>query len=59
MFGELGIPVTGVLTGAEIGAMNDDALRARVEDVNLFARANPQQKNRVLLALKARGHVVG
>ena len=59
VFGELGIPVTGVLTGAEIGAMNDDALRARVEDVNLFARANPQQKNRVLLALKARGHVVG
>ena len=32
---------------------------ARVEDVNLFCRANPQQKNRVLLALKARGHVVG
>ena len=59
VFGELGIEVTGVLTGAEIGAMNDDALRARVEDVNLFARANPQQKNRVLLALKARGHVVG
>ena len=59
VFGELGIAVTGVLTGAEIGAMNDDALRARVEDVNLFARANPQQKNRVLLALKARGHVVG
>ena len=59
VFGELGIPVTGVLIGAEIGAMNDDALRARVEDVNLFARANPQQKNRVLLALKARGHVVG
>ncbi|MGD9775270.1 magnesium-translocating P-type ATPase [Diaphorobacter sp.] len=59
VFAELGIEVTGVLTGAEIGAMNDDALRARVEDVNLFARANPQQKNRVLLALKARGHVVG
>ncbi len=56
---ELGIPVTGALTGPEIGAMNDDALRARVEAVNLFCRANPQQKNRVLLALKARGRVVG
>jgi len=56
---ELGMPASGVLTGAEIAAMNDDALRARVEDVNLFCRANPQQKNRVLLALKARGHVVG
>ena len=57
--GELGMEVAGVLTGAQIEAMNDDALRARVADVNLFARANPQQKTRVLLALKARGHVVG
>ncbi len=56
---ELGIAIKGVLSGAEIAAMNDDALRARVEDVTLFCRANPQQKNRVLLALKARGHVVG
>jgi len=56
---EFGIAVTGVLLGSEIAAMNDDALRARVEDVNLFCRANPQQKNRVLLALKGRGHVVG
>jgi len=57
--GELGLAVTGVLTGAQIEAMNDDALRAGVASVNLFARANPQQKTRVLLALKARGHVVG
>ncbi len=56
---ELGIPVYGVLTGSEIAAMNDDALRVRVEEVNLFCRANPQQKNRVLRALKSRGHVVG
>lgn len=59
VFAELGMEVTGVLTGMELAAMNDDALRARVESVNLFARANPQQKNRVLLALKSRGHVVG
>ncbi len=57
--GELGIPVVGVLTGAEIQEMSDEALRARVEQVNLFCRANPAQKNRVILALKARGHVVG
>ena len=59
VFSELGIEVSGVLSGAEIAAMNDDALCARVEEVNLFCRPNPQQKNRVLLALKARGHVVG
>ena len=56
---QLGIPIDGVLTGIEVAAMNDDALRARVEGVNLFCRVNPSQKNRIILALKARGHVVG
>ena len=56
---ELGVPIDGVLTGTEVAAMNDDALRARVESVNLFCRVNPSQKNRIILALKARGHVVG
>ena len=56
---QLGVPIRGLLTGSDIAAMNDDALRARVEDVNLFCRVNPSQKNRIILALKARGHVVG
>lgn len=56
---QLGVVVEGVLTGTEVAAMNDDALRARVEGVNLFCRVNPAQKNRIILALKARGHVVG
>ena len=56
---QLGVPIRGLLTGNDIAAMNDDALRARVEDVNLFCRVNPSQKNRIILALKARGHVVG
>lgn len=56
---QLGVAIEGILTGTEIAAMNDDALRARVESVNLFCRVNPSQKNRIILALKARGHVVG
>ncbi len=56
---ELGVPIEGVLTGDEVAALNDDALRARVEGVNLFCRVNPAQKNRIILALKSRGHVVG
>ncbi|WP_051848866.1 magnesium-translocating P-type ATPase [Thiomonas sp. FB-Cd] len=56
---QLGVTVSGVLTGSDIAAMNDDALRARVADVNIFCRANPAQKNRIILALKSRGHVVG
>lgn len=56
---QLKIPVTGVLTGKEIEQMDDAALRVRAETCNLFCRVNPSQKNRVILALKARGHVVG
>ncbi len=57
--GQLNIPVTGILTGKEMAVMDDTALRARVEKANLFCRVNPAQKERVILALKARGHVVG
>ena len=56
---QLGLPVQGVLTGAEIAQLSDDALRAQVETVNLFCRVNPTQKNRVIQAIQARGHVVG
>lgn len=56
---QLKLEVIGVLTGKEIEQMDDSALRIRVENTNLFCRVNPAQKNRVILALKARGHVVG
>ena len=55
----LGLPLQGVLTGAEIAQLSDEALRAQVETVNLFCRVNPAQKNRVIQAIRARGHVVG
>ncbi|MES2236236.1 MAG: magnesium-translocating P-type ATPase [Pseudomonadota bacterium] len=56
---QLKIPVTGLLTGKEIAQMDDHALQARVETANLFCRVNPTEKERVIRALKARGHVVG
>ena len=59
IFAQLDLLVTGVLTGAEILQLDDLALAARVEQVNLFCRVAPAQKNRVILALKRRGHVVG
>jgi P-type Mg2+ transporter len=59
IFAQLGLSVTGVLAGAEIEKMDDLALAARVEQVNLFCRVAPAQKNRIILALKRRGHVVG
>ncbi|MRR58321.1 MAG: magnesium-translocating P-type ATPase [Deltaproteobacteria bacterium] len=59
VFSQLGLPVTGVLTGTEIRQLDDTALGAQVEQANLFCRVTPVQKNRINLALKRRGHVVG
>jgi Mg2+-importing ATPase len=56
---ELGIPITGLLTGTEIEALSDEALAARFEETNLFCRVTPVQKNRIILGLRHRGHVVG
>jgi Mg2+-importing ATPase len=55
----LALPVEGVLTGDEIAKLNGEALAARVETVDLFARVTPDQKTRIVRALQARGHTVG
>ncbi len=59
VFAEIGVPVTGVLTGDALTHLSDEALVGQLPRVNLFCRVNPQQKHRVLLALKRLGHVVG
>ena len=56
---QLQIPVAGVLTGAELAQLDEPALIAQVERVNLFCRVSPVQKTRILDALRARGHAVG
>ncbi len=57
--GQLGLPITGVLTGADLLKMDDQALVGQVENINIFCRVTPAQKNRIILALKRRGHTVG
>jgi Mg2+-importing ATPase len=56
---EVGLPIGEVLTGAELETLSDPALGARVGRVSLFCRVTPVHKNRIILALKRRGHVVG
>ncbi len=55
----LKMPAQGMLTGAEISALTDSALAARVETADLFARVSPDQKTRIIRALQLRGHTVG
>lgn len=59
VFREIGVEITGVLSGDELTHLTDEALIGRLPRVNLFCRVNPQQKHRVILALKRMGHVVG
>ncbi len=56
---DVGLAADLVITGARVDAMDDAALAYQAEKGAIFARVSPEQKNRVILALKARGHVVG
>ena len=53
---ELGI-VGAVVTNPELNAMSDFELSERIDEMGVFTRATPEQKVRIVLALKARGHV--
>ena len=56
---QIGLPHTDAcLTGLDIAPMSDDELQRRVADVDVFARIVPEQKLRLVTALKARGEVV-
>lgn len=48
-----------ILTGADLDQMSDEALLKRVGDVDVIAEVEPNQKERIILALKKAGGVVG
>jgi len=56
---EIGLTVKGILQGYEMATLSYDALRQRVKDTTIFTRFSPEQKNRVILALKAYQWTVG
>ncbi|MHB1325719.1 MAG: cation-translocating P-type ATPase [Thermoleophilia bacterium] len=47
-----------VITGPELDEMPDEVLAERIGDVNIFARVVPEQKLRLVQALKANGEIV-
>jgi len=57
--GQVGLDSGNIVLGDEIEKMTDAALAHVVEETAVFARVSPAQKNRILLALKHNGHVVG
>jgi len=56
---QAGLPQTQTLTGADLRHMSDEALLHRAGEVGVFAEVEPNQKERIILALKRAGHVVG
>ncbi|MGI6545065.1 MAG: calcium-translocating P-type ATPase, SERCA-type [Fastidiosipilaceae bacterium] len=47
----------GVLTGAELNEMDDEALREVVEQTVVYARVSPEHKVRIVAALRDTGHI--
>lgn len=56
---EGGIKTDEILVGEDIERLNDEELSKKVEEVDVFARLTPIQKERIVLTLKENGHVVG
>ena len=56
---EVGLCNPEVLTGQELLLMSDTALPVRADQVDVFAEVEPNQKERLIRALRRAGHVVG
>ena len=56
---EIGLPIKGVMQGHEMDTVTDDALKKRVLNTSIFTRFSPDQKNRIIEALKANHIAVG
>ncbi|MFF3228340.1 HAD-IC family P-type ATPase [Nocardia suismassiliense] len=56
---QLGIAVDTVVTGADLDRCDDREQAELIERSTVFARVNPEQKVRIVTALRRNGHVVG
>ena len=56
---DVGLPVNGVVLGAQIEDLDEAGLRRLVEQHDLFAKLTPLHKERIVRALRANGHIVG
>ncbi len=56
---QVGFPNPRILAGPELRVLSDEALLRQVNVVDVFAEVEPNQKERIILALKKAGNVVG
>ena len=55
----VGIDNNEILLGSDIENMKDEELSEKIENISVFARMNPLQKERIVRLYKQNGHVVG
>ncbi|OPY81650.1 MAG: Magnesium-transporting ATPase, P-type 1 [Syntrophorhabdus sp. PtaU1.Bin153] len=55
----MGLSSPRILIGSGMHEMSDEALMKRVNNVDIFAEIEPNQKERIILALRKSGNVVG
>ncbi|WP_236688119.1 magnesium-translocating P-type ATPase [Flexilinea flocculi] len=55
----LHIPVQNIITGSDLNKQNDQVLWHLAESATIFAEMDPNQKERIIHALRKTGHVVG
>lgn len=56
---QIGLPAEGgIISGTELNKMDDETLKVRIKNTNVFARIVPEQKLRIVQALKANGEIV-
>lgn len=56
---QIGIDTENILVGEQIDAMSEEELKECVEHTSIFARLNPDNKSRIVTALRSNGHTVG
>jgi Mg2+-importing ATPase len=56
---QIGLPNPEIITGSDLRRMSDEAVLNRVNEVGIFAEIEPNQKERIILALRKTGNVVG
>ncbi len=56
---EVGLDTQDILLGSDIDKLSDQELQKKVNAIEIFAKASPQQKLRIIKALRANGHTVG
>ena len=56
---KMGLPDNKIITGSELRQMSDAALLRQVGAINVFAEIEPNQKERIIIAMRKAGNVVG